>query len=693
MTSRLVRLCAAFAAVALVSGALAQNPPPAAAVSPAQANALRPIAPSVPPAGAEDELVSFNLPASDLTTILDLLEQLTGRIVLRPAQLQVVPEYYLKLPRKVSKAEAIVAIETILAMNSIGIAPQGETFIKILNLQNIRQEAPEWIDGTTLNRPATGKAATKLFQLDFMRVAEFIPMLQAGILNPFYGQPVMFQNANSALITDSVSNLQRVEMLLQQVDKPSLSGTKPKFYAVRNVKASELVNKLRAITQGVLTQQLGQATTYNADDRTQQIIVVTDPRQWDFFTELIEKLDQKSDPNTRTEVLYLKHAKAKDVVDVLTRIISGTSAALQKQNAGSVRPGQPGTPMQPQPGAPAVAQPTVVSGSSANNPGSDSGSNEFSALMTVVNDERSNAVVVFGTSDDIRLARELVDKLDIQLAQVRIEVVIVDVTLDDNHESGISSLGLKVDGSKLVGFSGTDPTVTVSGGTITRPGLDLAAEIAIKTTPRKRNNLIMTQPLTVTSHGKEAKFFSGETRPVVTGTIQSAAGATNGLSSSSTVTQQKIGTTLTVTPFIGVNGSVQLELTQSVEDVTGEVKVDANTQYIIGNRESKNYVSAMSGDIHVFGGFTKSSTINETSRLGPIPFLGDLFGSRKKSKARSELIFFIRATVLANNPVIDNAEVMKRVEGLGPPARDAIKGALDPNFTPPKQTLLEKILP
>ncbi len=691
MIPRLVRLCAALAASVLVPGAFAQNPPPAAPVSPAQANALRPAAPSVPPAGSPDELTNFKLPAADLPTILDLLERLTGRIVLRPAQLQIVPEYNLNISRDVTKAEAIVAIETILAMNQIGIAPQGETFIKIVNLQNLRQEAPEWIMGTTLDRPATGRAATKLFQLEFIRVGEFIPMLQAGILNQFYGAPVMFQNANSALITDSISNLQRVEMLLQQVDKPSLSGTKPKFYSVRNVKATELVNKLRGILTGPLQQQLGTATSYSADDRTQQIVVVTDPRQWDFFTDLIQKLDQKSDPNTRIEVLYLKHAKAKDAVDVLTRIISGVSSAQQKQNTGSVRPGQPGPqPMQP-PGVPVAPQPTGGAGNSANV--ENQGSTEFSPFMTVVPDERSNAVVIYGTSDDIRLAREIIDKTDIQLAQVRIEVVIADVTLDDNHESGISALGLKINGSKLVGFSGSDPTVTVSNGTITRPGLDLAAEIAIKTSPRKRNNSIITQPLTVTSHGKEAKFFSGETRPVVTGTLQSGVGAANGLNTSSTVTQQKIGTTLTVTPFIGVNGSVQLELTQSVEDVTGEVKVDNNTQYIIGNRESKNYVSAMSGDIHVFGGFRKSATINETNRLGPIPWLGDLFGSRKKSKTRSELVFFIRATVLSNNPAVDNAEVMNRVEGLGPTARDAIKGALDPNFTPPKQTFLEKILP
>lgn len=690
MTSRLARLCVALVSSAVVSGVLAQNPPPATSPSPAVAPSAVPPGPGSPlmAPGVVDDIVNLKLPDADIDMVLDVLRKYTGRTILRPAQLQTVPSYHLVLPPDIRRSEAIIAIETVLALNNIGIAPQGDNSLKIVQLQSVRTEAPELITGPALDRPASGRAAQKLFQLEFMRVGELVPMLQASILNPFYGQPVMFQNANAALITDSISNLQRVELLLQQMDKPVTAGMKPKFYPVRNVKATELVNKLRAILTGPLTAQLGSATTYNADDRTQQIVLFTDPRQWDFFTDLIEKLDQKSDPNTRTEVIALNHAKVKDVVDVLNRIISGTNTAIQRQNTGSVRPNTPGSPTMP-PGAPMpTPQPAVVSGSSANNPIFDNaaaGSTEFSPFMTVVNDDRSNAVVVFGTSEDIRLTRELVAKLDIVLAQVRIEVVIVDVTLDDNHESGISALGLKVDGNKLVGFSGSDPTVTVSAGTITHPGLDLAAEIAIKTSPRKRKNLILTQPSTVTSHGKESKFFSGETRPVVTGTINSATGSTTGLASSSTVTQQKIGTTLTVTPFIGSNGSVQLDMTQTVEEVTGTVPVDNNIQYIIGNRESKNYVSAMSGDILVFSGFRKSSSVNETNRLGPIPFLGDLFGSRKKSNLRSELVFFIRPVVLVNNPMIDNAETMKRIEGM--PARDQIKGALDPNFTPTKDSL------
>ncbi len=671
-----------------MSDALAQNPPPLP---------TNPTQPSIPVAQPEEE-VQLKLPDADIDTVLSALEIYTGRIILRPQQLQTAT-YNLKINKPIPKSEAILAIETVLALNGIGIAPLGERFLKVVNLNMVKQEAPEMITGSAFERPASGKVATKVFQLEFLRVGEFVPMIQTGILNAFYGGPVQLQNANAVLITDSISNLQRIETLLKQLDRPITAGMKPKFYTVRNVKASELVNKLRTILQGTLQNQLGQATTYSADDRTQQIVIVTDPRQWEFFTDLIERLDQKSDPNTRNDVIYLKHAKASDVVNVLSRIISGQTQAIQKQNTGSVRAGAtPNQPQLPAPGAP----PQPILASSANNPNlSDmmaSGASEFSAFMTVVNDDRSNSVVVYGTSDDIRLINELVAKLDIVLAQVRIEVVIAEVTLEDNEESGIGALGLKVDGDKLVGFSGAYGTaVAIANGVITRPGtvsghMDLAADISIGTTPRKRNNAIVTVPAIVTSHGKPGKIFNGETRPVVTGTIQSGAGGgTNGLASSSTVTQQQIGTTLTVTPFIGVDGSVQLDMVQSVEDVTGEVLVDANKQYIIGRRETTNYVTAKSGQIIVLGGFRKNSNIKENSRLGPIPILGDIFGPRKRNTNRQELIFFLRPTVLQNAATIDNVDALKRIEGWS--SRDTVKKELDPTFVPAKPSVLDRILP
>ncbi len=693
MTPRFVRLGLVVFSSVIALQALAQPPPTVPPPSGA------PVAPPV-----DDPMVTLKLPDADIDTILTALEIYTGRSQIRPAQLPTAT-FNLKIAEPIPKSQAILAIETVLALNNIGVTPLGDRFFVVTQLPQTARTAPPMITGSAFDLPPSGKIATKVFQLDFLRVTEIQPLIQ-NILNPNVAAPIIaLQNANAMMVTDSVANLQRVEMLLEKLDKPISAGMKPKFYQLTEAKASDLATKLRTILQGTLQTQLGTATTYNADDRTNQIIVVTDPRQYPLFDELIAKLDVRADPNTRNDVIYLKHAEADILVNVLNTVIRGQTQATQQRNTGSVRPGQlPGQPNIPTPGAPgAPVAPVITPQVAAAVEGFGSGSNEFSALMTVASDKRSNAVVVSGTADDIRLINQLIDKLDIVLAQVRIEVVIAEVTLEDNHQSGISTLGLQVDGDRLIGFNMSAEGIGVGGSgdgsfaSISRIGgpgslarsLDLTGIIQLGTTPRKRNATILTVPAVVTSHGKQAIINDGETRPVITGST-SIPGAAQGVTTQSQIQQQPIGTTITVTPFIGNDGSVQLDLQQELSDVTGTVTVDGNTQYIIGTRKTQSYITAKSGEILVLGGFRKRSDLKETNRLGPLAFIGDLFGKRQKNYYHKELIFFLRPRVLTNNPEIDNAETMRKLEQL--PTRNEIKQQLDPNFQPPSRSPIDRVL-
>ncbi len=701
MTSRFARLCLAASSPVLTLSLLAQTPPPLptnpqpAAAQPAQPQGPGQdrMSPALRPLNNPNDPTTLNFPDADMETVISLLEKLTGKIVIRPQQLNPAT-HALKYSRQLPKWEAIIVLETVLALNNIGIVPMGDNILKIVNLNQVRQEAPEMLTGSAFDFPASGRAASKFFQLEFARAQEVSGVI-ATSLNQYYGGPVVLPAANALFITDSISNLQRVERLLEQIDRPNLNGMKPKFYQLAEVKASDVVNKIRGIITGSLTQQIGTGYSLSADDRTNQIILVADPRQHEFFDDIVNRLDRRADPNTRNEVVYLKHAKAKDVVDVISKIISSQTTAQQRQNSGSVRPGMQPTPAPIAPGAPpAPVQAAAPAIASASNSGE--GNNEFSALMSVTSDERTNSVVVSGTADDIRLVKGLLEKLDITLQQVRIEVVIAEVTLEDNDASGISALGLKLEGDKLVGFSGilegaSDRGASITNGTLTRPGpitggKDLAFELSISSSLRNRNNSIITVPAIVTSHGKKAEFFNGETRPVITGSIVS--GSVGG--TTSTTTQQEIGTTLTVEPFIGVDGSVQLDITQDVQDVIGEVAVDSNTQYIIGKRKSKTYNTAKSGDIIVIGGFRKNTSVREKGRLGPIPIIGDLFGPRKKSNARQELVFFVRPIVLTSSSAVDNADALKRIEKWS--SGEAVKQEIDPKYVPKEKTFIDKVL-
>ena len=448
-----------------------------------------------------------------------------------------------------------------------------------------------------------------------------------------------------------------------------------------------MVNKLRTVLSGSLQTQLGTSTTYNADDRTNQIILIADRRQYPFFDELIAKLDVKADPNTRNEVIYLKHAAAKDVSTLLTQLVTGQTNAAQKTSAQSVRPGQinlPGQPAAPQPAAP---QPAVVN-SVGPEIASLAGSNEFSTLVTVTYDERSNAVIVSGTGDDIRLIKDLVDKIDIILAQVRIEVIIAEVTLSDTDKTGLTALNLTAATNATTGVrSVTNFSGAVAGWNITEGIVDpLSLKAALTDAGTRSNVNVLSAPTIVTTHNKEAQVVVGQKRPVVTGTTSvSTTGGT-----SSTYTYQSIAIDLKVTPLIGDDGSIQLKIDQKVDDLLGSTTIDGNQVPIIGTRQATSFINVYDNQMVVLGGLQRQKFGNDRAKIGflaEIPIISQLLGGREKSRERTELLLFVRPHVIKPSEV--SADAKKNIDGLS--NKEQINQYLIDPSKPAKPSLIEQL--
>jgi general secretion pathway protein D len=647
----------------------------------------RPDAVPLPPASGEELVGPVKFGEVTIDAALEMLERWSGRSVLRPNALPATTLTF-TLNQKVTKEEARQALETLLTLNGIAVTPLGEKFLKVTPLNTVRGEAPEYLEGSTLGLPPSGRVASKLFQLKFLRVAELVPQL-SNILQPGMGAPpVLFDKANAALVTDTVSNLQRIEALIARVDQPALAGLTPKFYKLAHSTPTDVVNKLRALLTGAVGEQIGSSTSYQADDRTNQIILISDPRQHPFFDELIAKLDAESETNSRQEVLQLKHANAPDVATVLSQLISGQNSARSASGA-TYRPGATTMPAatppanQPRPSTPAPVTAAVAS-ALANAAGSQQ--QQFSNLLTVVADERSNSLVVSGTVDDIHLIKDLVEKIDVLLAQVRIEVVIAEVTLTDNSSTGIDALGLVVQGNRLVAFSASGPGGRIGGTSDSNPfmqilnqnrNISLSGLISLGTTPRKNDTNFLSVPSLVTTHNKEANIFVGESRPVITSYQNTTATTNVATGYTSNVTYKDIGISLTVKPLIGNDGSVQLDIKQEVNDILGTITIDGNEQPRIGSRKTESFVTVGSGEIVVLGGLQRKTFTRETNRLGGIPLLGDLLGRRSRENTRTDLVFFLRPYVLTNTAA-DNRETMDRMKSS--PQRDDVNAALKGEF-------------
>ena len=644
---------------------------PAPAASPAPVAGVVAAVP-LPGLSGSDQVGPVILRDETIAQVLDLMQRWTGKSILRPNALPA-SVYTLSLPASITRDEALLAIETLLNLNGIAVIQQGDKFLKVVPNLVAKAESPTLLTGSTLTLPPSGRIATKIYTLKHANAQEFITQIISSLNTTLASPPVYFGRNNAFLITDSITNLQKIEKLVAELDRPQLDLVVTKSYTLKNAMATDLVNKLtamlrtQAVASGGAPFRLSTGTTFLADERTNRVLLMGSADQHDFFDKLIETLDQKSNPNTKTDVIFLRHADAQQVATLVTSLVTGqtTAAARAGNTVRSATVNRTPTP---------VAAPVAGAAGATT---SQMGADEFSSNLTVLPDVRSNSVVVSGTNDDLRLLHDLIDKVDIVLPQVRIEVVIAEVKLSDNESNGFSTLGLTVQNGKLVGIGGSGAGFGVTGIPVTpvnpvlntgqtivnpaqgslAPGTNsLSATIGLVTTPRKGDLKILSVPAITTTHNKEATLFVGESRPVITG---SSVAATTG-QVTSTVSQRDIGITLKVLPLIGKDGAVQLQISQSVEDILGSTILDGNDQPIIGRRTTDSYVSAMSGEIVVLGGLQRTVTTKSTSRLGPIPIIGDIFGSSTNLEEKQELVIFLRPYVL-NSSAVDNLDALSRV--------------------------------
>ena len=178
------------------------------------------------------------------------------------------------------------------------------------------------------------------------------------------------------------------------------------------------------------------------------------------------------------------------------------------------------------------------------------------------------------------------------------------------------------------------------------------------------------------SHNEEGIINVSESRPIITSSTSFSDSNNNTRSS---VEYRDIGIKLTVTPLIGADGTVQMTIEQTIENVVGTIKVDDNDQPIIGIREATSTVSVQDNQVIVLGGLQQNSLTNGNSYVPGfrrIPFIGGLLGADTKEYDRTELIIFIRPKVLPNPAEaqnLSNAYIEKAEE------KEAVVNYLDNN--------------
>lgn len=300
---------------------------------------------------------------------------------------------------------------------------------------------------------------------------------------------------------------------------------------------------------------------------------------------------------------------------------------------------------------------------------------------SVLADERTNAVVVRETVANIENVRKFLEDIDIRDAQVLIQAKIVEATRDWTRNLGIqwgansdSNTG-NIVGVNMVGQSDAGRPLMVNfpaGGPTSGFGMRIGAlpggfrlDAAITAAEQKGDLHVISEPQIVTSNGVAARIRSGETIYVKTAGSVSI-GATSAAGSGQSGLQSiETGVEMNVTPQISVGGYVQMVISaiSSSPDFTRQVD---GIPAIVDNRANTSVV-VRDGETTVIGGLMKWRQQDQRRRvpyLGEVPVLGHLFKSRARAKTNTELMIFIRPSIVVETMASELAYELPHAEDV-----------------------------
>jgi general secretion pathway protein D len=624
------------------------------------------------PVRAADDAVTLNFVNADIDAVVKAVAEMTGRnFVVDPRVKGVIN---IVSARPVPRS---LVYPTLLA----ALRLQGFTAVETDGLVKIVPEADAKLQGAPV---VAGGAAgggdrlvTSVYALKFESATQLLNVLRPLITpnNTIAALPT----ANALVITDYAENLKRIDKIIASLDVPSAG--EPIIVPIRYASAIDLVQLINRL----MTEQ---ATAPGAvADPQQRVVLVADPRSNSILIRgdnaprvarirsLIEQLDTPGRAGGNIFIIFLKNAEALRVAQTLRALLSGGSDASApstplppaSMTATSTGPTAPAAG-----GAPAAAAAALSALSSQSGGGASSA---FSAGgVTIQADPANNALIVMAPEPLYNNIRAIVEKLDTRRAQVFVEALIVEVSADRSAEFGIqwqylqglTSNSTYVGGNQNFGTaaSGTNIITTSANlgsvapglnlgiirGSITIPGLGTITNLAllIRALQSDTTSNILATPNLLMLDNEESRIIVGQNVPFITGQYAQT-GTTATVTPFQTIERQDVGVTLRVKPQITEGGGVRMAVHEEVSSV---VDTTNPAGIIINKRSLDSTVLIDDGQIIVLGGLIQDSQVGSTQKipfLGDIPIAGALFRYDTRKKDKTNLMVFLRPTIVRNS--------------------------------------------
>lgn len=512
-----------------------------------------------------------------------------------------------------------------LRVQGFTAVPAGKNTYRIIPEQSAVTEA------------GTRSSGANSFVTEIIHLNNFNALEAAQMVKPLVdaqGQVIANPRSNTLVVVDYKSNMPRIRQLVEGIDE---DRTRTETISLRNIPSGEMESILMALQKSGGEDAYASNFQAIASQTGNSIVIRGDDITVDRALKVIEQLDATDRVEDTLRVISLKNADASEIVPILEKV-AGAMAFRRAETGGEVTP------------------------------------------STIAFHAPTNSIVINAPSETLLTLERVIQDLDKRRAQVLVEAIIVEMSDDTARELGLQFL-LSGTGNSTVPFASTNysrsaPNLLALAGAVagdtpfnTGDSNPFAASAvtsllgltglsvgiggqdgdtlfgAILTAVESdTNSRVLSKPFNMTLDNGTSSLLVGQEVPIITGSVL---GSDNS-NPFQTVDRKEIGVRLDVTPRISSDDAVRLEINQEVSSIAGAITT-ATSDLIFNKRQITTDVLADSGEIIVIGGLIQQSDTVANEKvpiLGDIPVAGRIFRSEGTATKRTNLMVFIRPTVI-----------------------------------------------
>ena len=635
---------------------------------------------------------TLNVRDADIRAFIADAARVTGRTFIIDSRVQ--GKVTVVTDRPLSRSEYFEAFLSTMRANGLVAVPTGNGAFRIQPIDNAASQ-PSRIGSAGASRNSFVTEIVRLRAIDATQAIETVrPLVSAQ------GSVSANRGSNALVIVDFADNIRRIREVLRRVDSDNAAT---RVVALKNASAKEIAAALQGLTTGAPGGQgggtaSGVGTTVTAVDSSNSVIIRGDANSVARLVAVAQDLDQKAKNGTEIRVVFLENADAAQLLPVLQQLVGQQPDAVQDTQLSRSQSGfggASGTNTNSAVQQRTVTQAPVASSAGGTGSGQPAITTQGGRTAAVVTRfQGANAIVIAAPADIQRQLSDVVRQLDTRREQVLIEGIVAEVSDATVNRLGAQFILANPSGGAFAAstFSNSAPnilqiagaigarelgrntTTTIANGVTTTVTTNNASDqltqsaissiigssggfggfggkigdvifgAIINAVKSDTTSNLLQVPHLVTVDNQEAHNLVGQEIPITTGQALS-----NNFDNTFRTTQREnVGIELTARPQVNSSGTVKLNLRLEVSSIAGPVSSD-NSDLILNKREIETTLTVDEGQIAVMGGLLSDEerrTIEKIPLLGDIPLLGNLFKSKAKSRNKTNLMIFIRPTIL-----------------------------------------------